>query len=1290
MRVAIITLDGHLASTVERVNRDLQASNVSVTLHSAGDWARDADKLTQCHEAIAKANIVVVTMLFMEEHINAVLEPLRARRDQCDAIVCCMCAGDIVKLTRMGNFTMDGGDSRAKAFFQRLRKSRSRKKSAGSGKLQMAMLRRIPQILRYIPGTAQDIRNYFLVLQYWLAGSHHNALNLVQMLVNEYADGSRLTMRGSFQVDQPQDYVDIGLYHPALARDVNGKVSDGANGALQDGLQDNVNGSTQKGRAHSSGITDQLGDLLAQSKNPTASVAKSRSQTKGRIGLLLMRSYVLAGNTRHYDAVIAELEALGYEVIPAFASGLDARPAIERFFIEDGKATIDALLSLTGFSLVGGPAYNDASAAESMLTSLDVPYLAAMGIEFQTLESWNDSARGLLPIESAMMVALPELDGATHPTLFGGRSDAADRNGSDMYPHQERITSLCRRIDKLAVLRKTPRAERRLAIVIFNFPPNAGATGTAAHLSVFDSLYNTLQTMQAEGYTVELPASADELRCAIIEGNAADYGADANVTAVIPVDDHVTREPHLEEIEKCWGPAPGKQLSNGQGILVCGKQFGNVLVSVQPGFGYEGDPMRLLFEHSFAPTHAFSAFYRYLREDFGAHAALHFGTHGALEFMPGKQTGLSGECWPDRLIGDLPNYYLYAANNASEGTIAKRRAAATLISYQTPPVTHAGLYRGLLDLKSTIDRWRTTAPEEQGTRQELFDLILSQVRELDLDVDDCVDASLRTNQGEGSVLAPQDADKLIESYRSALLELESTLIPHGLHVVGRTTDRAQRVELLQAVAQVEASVGELPEQVAADAVEQVIDLGAQQNVAALHKHNSPQSNALLDTLHRLNVSLQTESELPAIVHALDGGYIKPVVGGDLLRSPDILPTGRNLHGFDPYRMPSASALRSGQLAANNLIERHLAEGNRFPETIAMVLWGTDNLKTEGSPIAQVLSLIGAEPRFDNYGRLAGARLTDLETLGRPRIDVIVTLSGIFRDLLPQQTRLLAEAAWLAATAEDEPLHLNFVRQHALDYMHEHQCDMETAALRVFSNADGAYGSNVNHIIDEGSWSDENELADVFARRKSFAYGRNGDNVQQTELFEKILSRVELASQNLDSVEIGVTTIDHYFDTLGGISRCVQRASESNTAPAVYISDDTIGKATVRTLSEQVELETRTRVLNPKWYEQMLEHGYEGVRHIEAHVTNTVGWSATTGQVKPWVYQQLTNTFMLDEKMRNRLADMNPEASMRVMNRLHEAHERNYWQPDAETLAALQSAGEDLEDRLEGITEGAPA
>jgi len=668
-------------------------------------------------------------------------------------------------------------------------------------------------------------------------------------------------------------------------------------------------------------------------------------------------------------------------------------------------------------------------------------------------------------------------------------------------------------------------------------------------------------------------------------------------------------------------------LTDGRSIFVMGRRFGNVFVGVQPGFGYEGDPMRLLFETGFAPTHAFSAFYRYLQHDFGAHAVLHFGTHGALEFMPGKQAGLSAECWPDRLIGHLPNFNLYASNNPSEGMLAKRRANAVLISYMTPPVAHAGLYRGLLDLKASLDRWRAMDPEtEAEQRAALATLVQAQA------------VAVNLAQAEPAWTA---AEGEIDRLGVALLELEYALIPNGLHVIGQPPGAAERSEMLDF-----AGVTEPAERLRLDAL-------------MAHDH-----------------------ELPAVIHALDGGFIRPAPGGDLLRTTAVLPTGRNLHGFDPFHLPSKFAVQDGARQADRLLARHAADGNGVPETVAMVLWGTDNLKSEGGPIAQALWLMGVEPRFDSYGRLSGANLIPLETLNRPRVDVVITLSGIFRDLLPLQTKLLAEAALLAASA-DEPVEQNFVRKHCLSFIAQHGGAMEQAALRVFGNADGAYGANVNSLVASGTWNDEDELADAYVSRKGFAYGVSGRPERQAAVLSHILASVEVTYQNLDSIELGVTTVDHYFDTLGGITRAVRRARGGQSA-AVYIGDQTRGDGAVRTLSEQVNLETRTRALNPKWYEGLLKHGYEGVREIEAHVTNTLGWSATTGEVSPWVYQQLAETYVLDDEMRARLAALNPKASAKIVNRLIEATDRNYWSPDAATLDALRRAGEEMEDRLEGV------
>jgi len=1256
MRVVIVTMDSHLASAAERASRTLARAmpGLKLAVHAAAEWGGDDDALERCRSDIAQADLVIATMLFMEEHFLPVLPALQARREHCDAMVCAMSATEVTKLTRMGRFDMSAPASGPLALLKRLRgKPEAKGNEAGvkasAGAQQMKMLRRLPKILRFIPGTAQDVRAYFITLQYWLAGSEANVANMVQFLVDRYADGPRRTLRGVVKPQPPVEYPEVGLYHPRMASRMAARMS------------------------------QSVADL------PRVATTGKR----GTVGLLLMRSYLLAGNTEHYDGVITAMEARGLRVLPAFATGLDSRPAIDAYFHADGRSTIDALVSLTGFSLVGGPAYNDAKSAEDILAKLDVPYLSVTPVEFQTLDQWGGSPRGLLPVEATMMVAIPELDGATGSMVFGGRGSAehlactgcahgctfrntpsaAHADAHDMHSCIERADMLAARVGKLVDLRRSQRAERKVAAVVFNFPPNAGNTGTAAFLSVFESLFNTMKAMQREGYTVELPASVDALRDRIIHGNAARYGAQANVHTRIPTDDHVRRERHLKEIEAQWGPAPGKQQSDGASLFVYGERFGNVFVGVQPAFGYEGDPMRLLFEKGFAPTHAFSAFYRWLREDFGAHAVLHFGTHGALEFMPGKQNGLSATDWPDRLIGDLPNLYLYASNNPSEGTIAKRRAAATLISYLTPPVAQAGLYKGLVDLKALLERHRGLEPDATHEAAELAQMIQAQAAELEL--------------AKPEPAWADDATQQVAKLNDAVLQLEYTLIPHGLHVVGQAPTAAERTDLLLSLA--EASHGARPARevvaaiVAGHAPEAAL---AQVGIAA-----DDTTLALLRELAAADALMAEDHEIAGILHALDGRFLRPAPGGDLLRTPAILPTGRNLHGFDPFRIPSAYAVQDGARQAERLLQRHMLDGHAFPESIALVLWGTDNLKSEGGPIGQALALIGAKPRFDSYGRLAGAQLMTLAELGRPRVDVMISLSGIFRDLLPLQIKLLAEAAFLAASA-DEPCELNFIRKHALAYQAEHGGDLETASLRVFGNAEGAYGANVGSLVDNSGWDDTDELAETYTRRKGYAYGRSGRPTQHKALLDSTLKGVELAYQNLDSVELGVTTIDTYFDTLGGISRAVQRAKGRGAEVApVYIGDqtrDANGGGSVRTLNEQVALETRTRMLNPKWYEGMLAHGYEGVRQIEVHVTNTMGWSATTGQVAPWVYKQITDTFMLDAAMRERLAKLNPTASVKVAQRLLEASNRQYWHPDAATLDALRHASEELEDRLEGV------
>ncbi|MFN4131150.1 MAG: cobaltochelatase subunit CobN, partial [Paracoccaceae bacterium] len=585
-RFVIVTLDAHAAGPAARIAPRLAKDfpGIEVSVHAAAEWAENPQALAAAKAAVSRADFVVANLLFIEEHIAAILPELQAARARCDAFVGVIADPAVVKLTKMGDLDMSVEASGPMALLKKLRGSKA--PSSGSGEKQMAMLRRLPKILKYFPGKAQDLRAWFLAMQYWLGGSDDNLEAMVRFLVSRYS-GKRDWAK--IKAAAPIDYPDVGLYHPSLASRI---------------------------------TTD-----AAAIPRPEGAVAT--------VGMLMLRSYILAGDTAHYDAVIAAFEAKGIAVLPAFAGGLDGRPAMEAFFKGPAGARVDALVSLTGFSLVGGPAYNDSPAAVASLQSLDVPYIAAHPLEFQTLGQWGASGGGLGPVETTMLIALPEIDGATNPTVFAGRHDLNGCTGctQNCQPHNaealqtramapcfERITALADKVARLARLRRSDVAQRKVAIVLYGFPPNAGAAGTAAYLSVFESLFNMLHAMHAAGYRVDPPASVDDLREAVLGGSAKMYGQPANVAAIVPAAEVVAKTRWLRDVEAAWGPAPGRIQTDGRGVFVLGREMGNVFVGLQPVFGYEGDPMRLLFEKGFAPTHAFTTFYRWMREDFRADA----------------------------------------------------------------------------------------------------------------------------------------------------------------------------------------------------------------------------------------------------------------------------------------------------------------------------------------------------------------------------------------------------------------------------------------------------------------------------------------------------------------------------------------------------------------------------------------------------------------------------------------------------------------------------------------------
>jgi magnesium chelatase subunit H len=536
-----------------------------------------------------------------------------------------------------------------------------------------------------------------------------------------------------------------------------------------------------------------------------------------------------------------------------------------------------------------------------------------------------------------------------------------------------------------------------------------------------------------------------------------------------------------------------------------------------------------------------------------------------------------------------------------------------------------------------------------------------------------------------------ERDARVFALYEQLLEIEQRLIPTGLHVFGRASSAGEQTDLFKMIASFdrpELGVRALPTEFVEDGVREFIEKGIEAAVRLLEERGlkAETTQPVFTLLENVSEKLKTNSEIDSLIRALRGEFIEPGPGADIIQNPEVLPTGRNTHAVNPYSVPSAAAFARSEVVATSLLERYRSENGRYPEAMALVLWGLDNIKTQGEGVAQALWLLGVRPVRDALNRATTVEPMSLEELGRPRIDVVMTVSGIFRDLFSPTVHLLDKAVRLVAQL-DEPSELNYVRKHVLEQIEREACDVDEAAVRVFSNAPGNYGTNVNFMVMDSQWEREETLGDLFVTRKCFAYGRDssGRAIEGREAriaMDRALARVEATYQNIDTFEIGLTDVDHYFEYLGGVSKAVEIRARAR--PAIYLSDSLSREVKIRSLEETVCLETRAKTLNPKWYEGMLKHGFRGVAEIENHVSNTFGWSATADAVDDWIYADVANTFLFDESMLDRLRDLNPHSAHALAQRLLEANGRGYWDADNSVLEKLRDISRSLEDQLEGV------
>ncbi|MBK1786936.1 cobaltochelatase subunit CobN [Prauserella cavernicola] len=1038
------------------------------------------------------------------------------------------------------------------------------------------------------------------------------------------------------------------------------------------------------------------------------------------VAILYYRAHHLSGNIAFVEALAEQVEAAGGRALPVYCASLRSREP--EMMAELGKA--DALL-VTVLAAGGtkpaeaGAGGDDESWDVAELAALDVPTLQALCLTSDR-EAWEANDEGLSPLDAGNQMAVPEFDGRLITVPFSFKE--LDADGLPRYvPDTERASRVARIALAHARLRYTPPEQRRIALVLSAYPTKHSRVGNAVGLDTPASAVKLLRRMRELGYDLGedafpgvVPTETDQPDGdALIHALIAAGGQDPEWLTEEQLSGNPIRVPAeryrewfdalpaelRDGMTEHWGPPPGELYVDDGDIVLASLQAGNVLLMIQPPRGFGENPVAIYHNPDLPPSHHYLAAYRWLEEEFGAHAVVHLGKHGSLEWLPGKTAGLSASCAPDAVLGNLPLIYPFLINDPGEGAQAKRRAHATIVDHLIPPMARAESYGDMARLEQLLDEHANIAAMDPAKlpaiRQQIWTLI--QAAKLDHDL--------------GVEQRPHDAefDDFLLHIDGWLCEVKDAQIRDGLHILGEAPTGEARVNLVLSMLRAQqmwgGKQGAVPGLRSAlgltenapmsevDAVEQT----AHALVSAMEEHGwavdavdsvCAATPAAADVLRFAATEVVprlagTDGEIDAVLHALDGGYIPAGPSGSPLRGLiNVLPTGRNFYTVDPKAVPSRLAWETGQALADSLLRRYREDTGDWPRSVGLSVWGTSAMRTSGDDAAEVLALLGVQPVWDEASRrVTGIEPIPLSELGRPRIDVTVRISGFFRDAFPHVIHLMDDAVRLVAGL-DEPAEQNFVRAHVRADLAAHS-DERRATTRIFGSKPGTYGAGLLPLMDSGNWRDDSDLAEVYAVWGGYAYGRDLDGAPAREDMESSYKRIVVAAKNTDTREHDIADSDDYFQYHGGMIATVRALT--GTAPASYVGDSTTPDSVrTRSLGEETARVFRARVVNPRWLAAMRRHGYKGAFELAATVDYLFGFDATAGVVDDWMYEKLSESYVLDKENQEFLAQANPWALRGIIERLNEAADRGLWeQPDPELLDKMREVYLRVEGDLEG-------
>lgn len=1058
------------------------------------------------------------------------------------------------------------------------------------------------------------------------------------------------------------------------------------------------------------------------------------------IGVLFYRDEWVWGDLTYQSALVEEIERQGMNAVCVFSNGIPQQemgmPSLyqvfDRFFHKDGVSFIDCFVNVTKFSMTGTGAMT-----VDYLQRWDVPVLAAYTIMTE-YEEWAQSFEGMNAMEVSISVALPEFDGVIHSVPIAYKKVLP--NGDVRYlPIFERLRRMVSKAKKWALLRRKSNAKKKIAVVFHNYPPRNSNIGSAVGLDTIESVRRLLAAMRERGYKVDhIPADGREFIAMLTRNATNDKSmlSERQIAEAVKLPDEAYCKFHAAlpermqaELNKDWGKAPGEVMEFDGSLLVPGTLNGNIFLTVQPPRGFGEDPEKIYHDPYCAPTHHYLGFYHWLRDVWQVDAAVHVGTHGNLEWLPGKNAGLNDTCYPDAALGDLPNVYPYHMTITGEGIQAKRRGAACLIEHLPAPQSQAGVYDEMEELERLLDEYAHFAVTQPENLPQLEQMLLQKAADAKLTDDVPYDEGRPFGEYAGAlhnyltdlknmevhvglhILGQPPEGQLLTEYLWLLTRLENGEVPS----LGKTLAGLYGVsyqELLEnssAVYQpLQLTYGRLLDKIYGQCLEIILLLQnggfsaeATERVLALPwlaQADDSLREAVRTVCQYISGSIYpalqlTRQEMSNLLRALEGSYVEPGPSG----SPgsggaDLLPTGRNFYGVDPRTLPTPAAWELGKTLGDQAISRFISEEGRYPESVGIVLWSGANMRSHGQCVAEFLYLMGLRPRYQSGSmRVIGLDVIPLAELQRPRIDVTARISGLFRDSMPSLITLLDEAALLAAGL-DEPLELNNIRRHALADAKELEAEgtageeaWRQACYRIFGDAPGAYGAGVAALLEAQNWETVDDIAEVYVRWGGHAYGGKTRGAYLPQLFRRRMSTIDIAIKNEDNHDTNMLSSDDYNAYHGGMIAVVR--SVRGTAPKGYAGDSTDrSRVALHSVQEQAKRIFRSEAVNPKFIEGMMKHGYKGAADMANMIAHSFQWDATSEVMEDWMYEKYAEKYAFDPKVQEWLREVNPWALQRMTEILLEAEQRGMWQALPETKARLQELYLSMEGELEELND----